>query len=160
MATPPLTMRDLRDFLLATLHHESPTVHAIPSKMSSPEFDFKTHDSAFKDRYLQLQNVRVRFIPTEKKDIRDMLYRFWSNIDRYAAPNQRRTIYDMHEEMCSFVGFRTDRVDRCRGEDALAWVALLAGSRVTKYLSWRDDEGGATCKDTPTLKSVMCRRAE
>ncbi|XLS47909.1 hypothetical protein HN51_022267, partial [Arachis hypogaea] len=61
------------------------------------EFDFKTHDSAFKDRYLQLQNVRVRFIPTEKKDIRDMLYRFWSNIDRYAAPNQRRTIYDMHE---------------------------------------------------------------
>ncbi|XLR53982.1 hypothetical protein S83_004654, partial [Arachis hypogaea] len=51
------------------------------------EFDFKTHDSAFKDRYLQLQNVRVRFIPTEKKDIRDI----------YAAPNQRRTIYDMHE---------------------------------------------------------------
>ncbi|XLR15338.1 hypothetical protein S83_043276 [Arachis hypogaea] len=64
------------------------------------------HDSAFKDRYLKLQNVRVRFIPTEKKDIRDiwvpleevMLYRFWSNIDRYAAPNQRLTIYDMPEK--------------------------------------------------------------
>lgn len=36
------------------------------------EFDFRAHDSAFKDRYLQLQNVRVRFIPTSKKDIHDM----------------------------------------------------------------------------------------
>ncbi|XLR00142.1 hypothetical protein S83_066340, partial [Arachis hypogaea] len=52
------------------------------------EFDFRAHDSAFKDRYLQFQNVRVRFIPTEKKDIRDI----------YAAPNQRPTIYDMHEK--------------------------------------------------------------
>lgn len=30
------------------------------------------HDSAFKDKVLQLQNVRVRFIPTEKKDVRDL----------------------------------------------------------------------------------------
>ncbi|XLT09097.1 hypothetical protein HN51_054890 [Arachis hypogaea] len=36
----------------------------------------------------KFQNVRVRFIPTEKKDIRDI----------YAAPNQRPTIYDMHEK--------------------------------------------------------------
>ncbi|QHN85701.1 uncharacterized protein DS421_16g539600 [Arachis hypogaea] len=36
MATPPLAMRGLRGFLLATCHHESPTVHATPSKMSSP----------------------------------------------------------------------------------------------------------------------------
>lgn len=35
------------------------------------EFDFRAHDSAFKDRYLQLQNVRVKFIPTEKKDIHE-----------------------------------------------------------------------------------------
>ena len=36
------------------------------------EFDFRGHDSAFKDRYLQLQNVRVSFIPTEKSDIHDL----------------------------------------------------------------------------------------
>ncbi|KAG4911299.1 hypothetical protein JHK87_057415 [Glycine soja] len=36
------------------------------------EFDFRALDSAFKDRYLQLQNVRVKSIPTEKKDIRDL----------------------------------------------------------------------------------------
>lgn len=36
------------------------------------EFDFRAHDSAFKDRYMQLQNVRVRFLPTDKKDIHDM----------------------------------------------------------------------------------------
>ncbi|QHO36353.1 Photosynthetic NDH subunit of lumenal location 1 [Arachis hypogaea] len=65
------------------------------------EFDFRAHDSAFKDRYLQLQNVRVRFIPTEKKDIRDMgpLEEVVSFLvkHRYAAPNQRPTIYDMQE---------------------------------------------------------------
>ncbi|XP_057736031.1 photosynthetic NDH subunit of lumenal location 1, chloroplastic [Arachis stenosperma] len=66
------------------------------------EFDFRAHDSAFKDRYLQLQNVRVRFIPTEKKDIRDMgpLEEVVSFLvkHRYAAPNQRPTIYDMQEK--------------------------------------------------------------
>ncbi|XP_038712550.1 photosynthetic NDH subunit of lumenal location 1, chloroplastic isoform X2 [Tripterygium wilfordii] len=36
------------------------------------DFDFLGHDSAFKDRYRQLQNVRVRFIPTDKKDIHDL----------------------------------------------------------------------------------------
>ncbi|XVE99502.1 hypothetical protein REPUB_Repub03eG0204400 [Reevesia pubescens] len=36
------------------------------------EFDFRGHDSAFKDRFLQLQNLRVRFIPTDKKDIHDL----------------------------------------------------------------------------------------
>ncbi|XP_061372277.1 photosynthetic NDH subunit of lumenal location 1, chloroplastic [Gastrolobium bilobum] len=65
------------------------------------EFDFRAHDSAFKDRYLQLQNVRVRFIPTEKKDIRDLgpMEEVISNLVRhiYAAPNQRPTIYDMQE---------------------------------------------------------------
>jgi hypothetical protein len=30
------------------------------------------HDSAFKDRNLALQCVRVGFIPTEKTDIRDL----------------------------------------------------------------------------------------
>ncbi|PIN12492.1 hypothetical protein CDL12_14899 [Handroanthus impetiginosus] len=36
------------------------------------EFDFRGHDSAFKDRYSQLQNVRLSFIPTNKTDIHDM----------------------------------------------------------------------------------------
>ncbi|XP_010243167.1 PREDICTED: photosynthetic NDH subunit of lumenal location 1, chloroplastic isoform X2 [Nelumbo nucifera] len=44
------------------------------------DFDFRGHDSAFKDRYLQLQNVI-------------------SNLVRhvYAAPSQRATIFDMKE---------------------------------------------------------------
>lgn len=65
------------------------------------EFDFRAHDSAFKDRYLQLQNVRVRFLPTEKTDIRDLGPKEEVLSDlvkhRYAAPNQRPTIYDMQE---------------------------------------------------------------
>lgn len=36
------------------------------------DFDFRAHDSAFKDRYMQLHNVRVRFIPTDKSDIHDL----------------------------------------------------------------------------------------
>nr|GMC92784.1 photosynthetic NDH subunit of lumenal location 1, chloroplastic [Ipomoea batatas] len=36
------------------------------------DFDFRGHDSAFKDRHLQLQNVRVSFIPTEQADIHDL----------------------------------------------------------------------------------------
>ncbi|KAL5196155.1 Photosynthetic NDH subunit of lumenal location 1, chloroplastic [Glycine soja] len=66
------------------------------------EFDFRALDSAFKDRYLQLQNVRVKSIPTEKKDIRDLgpmeevIYNLVKHI--YAAPNQRPTIKDMQEK--------------------------------------------------------------
>ncbi|XP_014512772.1 photosynthetic NDH subunit of lumenal location 1, chloroplastic [Vigna radiata var. radiata] len=65
------------------------------------EFDFLAHDSAFKDKVLQLQNVRVRFIPTEKKDVRDLgpmeevVYYLVKH--RYAAPNQRPTINGMEE---------------------------------------------------------------
>lgn len=40
--------------------------------MLEQEFDFRGHDSAFKDRYLQLQNVRLSFIPTDKSDIHDL----------------------------------------------------------------------------------------
>ncbi|XP_010554591.1 PREDICTED: photosynthetic NDH subunit of lumenal location 1, chloroplastic [Tarenaya hassleriana] len=67
------------------------------------EFDFRAHDSAFKDRYMQLQNVRVRFIPTDKKDVRDLgpmeevVYDLVKHI--YAAPNQVATIYDMKERV-------------------------------------------------------------
>ncbi|RDY14011.1 Photosynthetic NDH subunit of lumenal location 1, chloroplastic [Mucuna pruriens] len=65
------------------------------------EFDFRAHDSAFRDKNVQLQNVRVRFIPTEKKDIRDLgpieeVVSFLVK-HRYAAPNQIPTINDMQE---------------------------------------------------------------
>lgn len=65
------------------------------------EFDFRAHDSAFKDRYLQLQNVRLSFIPTDKEDIHDLgpmddvIQNIVNNI--YAAPNQRAYIKDMQE---------------------------------------------------------------
>ncbi|PQQ12117.1 photosynthetic NDH subunit of lumenal location 1 chloroplastic [Prunus yedoensis var. nudiflora] len=36
------------------------------------DFDFRAHDSAFKDRYMQLHNVRVRFLPTNKTDIHEL----------------------------------------------------------------------------------------
>ncbi|KAL5554799.1 hypothetical protein UlMin_042200 [Ulmus minor] len=65
------------------------------------DFDFRAHDSAFKDRYLQLQNVRVRFIPTEKKDIHDLgpIEEAVPSLVRhkYAAPNQVAAIMDMQE---------------------------------------------------------------
>lgn len=65
------------------------------------EFDFRGHDSAFKDRYLQLQNVRVSFLPTEKRDIHDLgpMEEVISNLvtNIYAAPTQRTTIFDMQE---------------------------------------------------------------
>ncbi|KAG6758393.1 hypothetical protein POTOM_038738 [Populus tomentosa] len=66
------------------------------------DFDFRGHDSAFKDRTKQLQNVRVRFIPTEKKDIHELgpmeeaIYFLVKH--RYAAPNQMPTIYSMQEK--------------------------------------------------------------
>ncbi|KAM6598933.1 hypothetical protein CsatA_018542 [Cannabis sativa] len=66
------------------------------------DFDFMAHDSAFKDRYLQLQNVRVRFLPTDKKDIHDMgpMEEIIPDLvkHRYAAPSQVATIFDMQEK--------------------------------------------------------------
>uniref|UniRef100_A0A2N9FRR8 PsbP C-terminal domain-containing protein n=1 Tax=Fagus sylvatica TaxID=28930 RepID=A0A2N9FRR8_FAGSY len=66
------------------------------------EFDFRAHDSAFKDRYMQLHNVRVRFIPTDKKDIHDMgpMEEVIPNLVRhfYAAPNQVADILGMQEK--------------------------------------------------------------
>ncbi|KAJ0979492.1 hypothetical protein J5N97_014966 [Dioscorea zingiberensis] len=65
------------------------------------DFDFLGHDSAFKDRFAALQHVRVGFIPTEKKDIRDLgpmdevIFDLVKNV--YAAPNQIPTIYEMQE---------------------------------------------------------------
>ncbi|XP_050250369.1 photosynthetic NDH subunit of lumenal location 1, chloroplastic [Quercus robur] len=66
------------------------------------EFDFRAHDSAFKDKFMQLHNVRVRFIPTDKKDIHDMgpmeevVYYLVKHV--YAAPNQVADIINMQEK--------------------------------------------------------------
>ncbi|KAK4425201.1 Photosynthetic NDH subunit of lumenal location 1, chloroplastic [Sesamum alatum] len=65
------------------------------------DFDFRGHDSAFKDRYLQLQNVRLSFIPTDKTDIHDMgpMEEVVANLvtNVYSAPTQVATILDMQE---------------------------------------------------------------
>ncbi|XP_073041993.1 photosynthetic NDH subunit of lumenal location 1, chloroplastic [Primulina eburnea] len=67
------------------------------------DFEFLGHDSAFKDRYLQLQNVRLSFIPTNKTDIHELgtsmeeiVEHLTSNI--YSAPNQFATILGMQEK--------------------------------------------------------------
>ncbi|KAG8388739.1 hypothetical protein BUALT_Bualt02G0156600 [Buddleja alternifolia] len=65
------------------------------------EFDFRGHDSAFKDRFMQLQNVRLSFIPTDKTDIHDLgpmeevVTNLVSNV--YSAPNQVANVMDMQE---------------------------------------------------------------
>uniref|UniRef100_A0A1D1XYV8 PsbP-like protein 2, chloroplastic n=1 Tax=Anthurium amnicola TaxID=1678845 RepID=A0A1D1XYV8_9ARAE len=65
------------------------------------DFDFTGCDSAFKDRNVALQHVRVSFIPTEKSDIRDLgsmeevIPDLVKNV--YAAPTQMPTIFDVQE---------------------------------------------------------------
>nr|CAB3496313.1 unnamed protein product [Digitaria exilis] len=71
------------------------------------DFDFLGHDSAFKDRNLALQCVRVGFTPTDKTDIRDLgpmdeaIFNLVNNV--YAAPNQIPSIYDMQEVWHPFI---------------------------------------------------------
>ncbi|KAL3521043.1 hypothetical protein ACH5RR_019192 [Cinchona calisaya] len=66
------------------------------------EFDFMGHDSAFKDRYLQLQNLRLSFIPTDKSDVHDLgpLEEVVSHLVNhvYSAPTQIATVMDMQEK--------------------------------------------------------------
>ncbi|XP_051116077.1 photosynthetic NDH subunit of lumenal location 1, chloroplastic [Andrographis paniculata] len=65
------------------------------------DFDFLGHDSAFKDRLMQLHNVRLSFIPTKKTDIRDLgpmpevVQHLVTNI--YSAPSQVADVLDMQE---------------------------------------------------------------
>ncbi|XP_055808921.1 photosynthetic NDH subunit of lumenal location 1, chloroplastic isoform X1 [Solanum dulcamara] len=65
------------------------------------EFDFRGHDSAFKDRYLQLQNVRLSFIPSDKSDIHDLgpIEEVVPDLVKhvYSAPNQVANIMEMKE---------------------------------------------------------------
>jgi hypothetical protein len=44
----------------------------MPFVSPGQDFDFLGHDSAFKDRNVALQSVRVGFVPTQKTDIRDL----------------------------------------------------------------------------------------
>ncbi|KAL1542243.1 photosynthetic NDH subunit of lumenal location 1, chloroplastic-like isoform X2 [Salvia divinorum] len=66
------------------------------------DFDFLGHDSAFKDKSLQLQNVRLSFLPTNKTDIRELgpmdEVIFHLTNDVYSAPNQIADILDMQEK--------------------------------------------------------------
>ncbi|CAI9092471.1 OLC1v1027711C1 [Oldenlandia corymbosa var. corymbosa] len=65
-------------------------------------FDFMGHDSAFKDRYLQMQNVRLSFIPTDKSDIHDLgtledvVFHLVNHV--YSAPTQVANVMDMREK--------------------------------------------------------------
>ncbi|KAL9226100.1 hypothetical protein vseg_001950 [Gypsophila vaccaria] len=65
------------------------------------DFEFRAHDSAFKDRYLQLQNVRLCFLPTDKEDVHDLgpIEAVIPDIvkNNYAAPNQVAYIKEMQE---------------------------------------------------------------
>uniref|UniRef100_A0A803MVM5 PsbP C-terminal domain-containing protein n=1 Tax=Chenopodium quinoa TaxID=63459 RepID=A0A803MVM5_CHEQI len=78
--------------------------HSLTKKTAILMFTRQTggaHDSAFKDRYLQLQNVRVSFIPTDKNDVHDLgpmqdvVQNLVTNI--LAAPNQLTFIKEIQE---------------------------------------------------------------
>ncbi|CAA7398152.1 unnamed protein product [Spirodela intermedia] len=65
------------------------------------DFEFTGCDSAFKDRNVALQHVRVSFVPTEKKDVNDLgqIEEVVPSLVKtvYAAPTQTPTILDMQE---------------------------------------------------------------
>lgn len=102
------------------------------------DFDFLGHDSAFKDRNLALQCVRVGFIPTEKTDIRDLgpmdeaIFNLVNNV--YAAPNQIPSIYDMQERTVdgkNYWTFEYDLEAPGYGVSAFATVAIGNGRYYT-----------------------------
>ncbi|CAK9308777.1 unnamed protein product [Citrullus colocynthis] len=109
------------------------------------EFDFRAHDSAFKDRYLQLQNVRVKFIPTEKKDIHeegplDEVVNFLVK-HRYAAPNQKATIYDMKERTIdgrNYYTFEYKLSSRAFSRTSFATIAIANGRYYTLVVGAND----------------------
>ncbi|XP_012459067.1 photosynthetic NDH subunit of lumenal location 1, chloroplastic [Gossypium raimondii] len=94
------------------------------------EFDFRGHDSAFKDRFLQLQNVRVRFIPTDKQDIHELgpieevVYNLVNHV--YAAPNQMVNILDMQERTSDGKNYYTFEYELTSPNYASASFATIA----------------------------------
>ncbi|XWS75017.1 hypothetical protein CRYUN_Cryun01aG0048900 [Craigia yunnanensis] len=94
------------------------------------ESDFRGPDSAFKDRFLQLQNVRVRFIPTDKKDIHDLgpieevVYNLVNHA--YAAPNQMVNILDRQERTTDGKNYYTFEYELTSPNYASASFATIA----------------------------------
>ncbi|KAL5219582.1 hypothetical protein ABZP36_020266 [Zizania latifolia] len=102
------------------------------------DFDFLGHDSAFKDRNLALQCVRVAFIPTAKTDIRDLgpmdeaIFNLVNNV--YAAPNQIPSVYGMQERTVdgkNYWTFEYDLEAPGYGVSAFATVAIGNGRYYT-----------------------------
>ncbi|GAA0171830.1 hypothetical protein LIER_25775 [Lithospermum erythrorhizon] len=98
------------------------------------EFDFRGHDSAFKDRYLQLQNVRLSFIPTENSDIHDLgpLSEVVPQLVKhvYAAPNQIVDIMEMKEKIVdgkSYCTFEYVLTSPNFARSAFATIAIANG---------------------------------
>uniref|UniRef100_A0ACD5YMY7 Uncharacterized protein n=1 Tax=Avena sativa TaxID=4498 RepID=A0ACD5YMY7_AVESA len=102
------------------------------------DFEFLGHDSVFKDRNVQLQSVRVAFIPTTKTDVRDLgpmdeaIFNLVNNV--YAAPNQIPAIYDMQERTVdgrNYWTFEYDLEAPGYGVSAFATVAIGNGRYYT-----------------------------
>ncbi|KAF8396732.1 hypothetical protein HHK36_018362 [Tetracentron sinense] len=102
------------------------------------DFDFRGHDSAFKDRYLPLQNVRVSFIPTDKSDIRDLgpmeevIFRLVRHV--YSAPTQRANVFDMQERTVdgkNYYTFEYELASPNFSRTAFATIAISNGRYYT-----------------------------
>ncbi|XP_047326147.1 photosynthetic NDH subunit of lumenal location 1, chloroplastic [Impatiens glandulifera] len=101
-------------------------------------FEFRGHDSAFKDRYLQLQNVRLSFVPTTKTDIHDMgsiqevVQHLLKHV--YSAPTQKPTIFDMQERTVdgkNYYTFEYALTSRNFSRAAFATIAIANGRYYT-----------------------------
>ncbi|GJT11327.1 photosynthetic NDH subunit of lumenal location 1, chloroplastic [Tanacetum coccineum] len=102
------------------------------------EFDFRGHDSAFKDRYLQLQNVRLSFIPTNKTDIRDMgpIEKVVAHLVKhvYSTPTQVPDVFDMQERTTdgkTYYTFEYTLISPNFGRAAFATIAVGNGRYYT-----------------------------
>lgn len=102
------------------------------------ETDYRGHDSAFKDRYLQLQNVRLSFIPTSKSDIHEMgtleevVYHLVTHV--YSTPTQTPEVMDMQEKTVdgkSYYTFEYLLTSPEFGRTAFATVAVGNGRYYT-----------------------------
>ncbi|KAJ0045071.1 photosynthetic NDH subunit of lumenal location 1, chloroplastic [Pistacia vera] len=109
------------------------------------DFEFIGHDSAFKDRYLQLQTVRVRFIPTDKKDIHDLgpVNEVVSNLVKhvYATPNQIVDIMDMQERNVdgkNYYAFEYKLTSPNYSSSSFATIAIANGRYYTLVVGAND----------------------
>lgn len=102
------------------------------------DFDYRGHDSAFKDRYLALQNVRVSFIPTNKSDIHELgpmeevIYDLIKH--KLAAPTQMVSIYDMQERSDdgkNYYTFEYELTSTNFSRTAFATIAIANGRYYT-----------------------------